>query len=125
MKATFAAISVGLLLLGDHFHEAAAETEEAAAGQNRVVEQAEERQIGVMVKQIKAALAAPQDEASLRTIVQYGTDTRYYVMIRGWLREELAGVESQADAAAEPEAKAGFAKKADFLKQAIRRIDLE
>lgn len=85
----------------------------------------EEYQIGVMVKHIAEAIDAPEKPESLQTITAYGTDSRYYVMIRGWLTQELKGVESQILPAQENANKAKFRQKADFLKKSIRRIDLE
>ncbi|MBE7214193.1 hypothetical protein MK852_24245 [Shewanella benthica] len=86
-------------------------------------------QIGVMVEAISAALTKPTAPESLVTISQYGTDSRYYVMIRGWLVQELAGVQSQLDASyateSNSENKQKFIDKVAFLQQAIRRIDLE
>lgn len=98
----------------------------AAAGE------AEARQMGVMVQEIKAILAAPaptpasaDEQDALAAIAKYGTDSRHYVMIRGWLREELAGVESQLASVSGPALQARLTRKAGFLKKAIRRIDLE
>ncbi|AQS40344.1 hypothetical protein Sps_05275 [Shewanella psychrophila] len=86
-------------------------------------------QIGVMVEAISTALTKPEDPESLTTISQYGTDSRYYVMIRGWLIQELAGVQSQLDATkahdSNSENKQKFIDKVTFLQLAIRRIDLE
>lgn len=85
----------------------------------------EEQRIGAMVQSIDTAIDAPQDPKSLMTLARYGTDTRYYVMIRGWLVQELGNVESQLEANRDPQLKARFQRKADFLRTAIRRIDLE
>ncbi len=85
----------------------------------------EEYQIGVMVKRITEAIDAPGKPESLQTIAGYGTDSRYYVMIRGWLVQELRGVESQLLAAQEDTTNAKLRRKADFLEKSIRRIDLE
>lgn len=82
-------------------------------------------EIGEMVQAVETAIDAPEQSASLRTIVEYGTDSRYYVMIRGWLVQELRGVESQRDASRDPTLKSQFEVKAAFLQTAIRRIDLE
>ncbi|MGQ7273066.1 hypothetical protein [Marinobacter sp. V034] len=82
-------------------------------------------EIGEMVQAVEAAIDAPEQSASLRTIVEYGTDSRYYVMIRGWLVQELKGVESQRDVTRDPTLKSQFEVKAAFLQTAIRRIDLE
>ena len=89
------------------------------------VKASEEYQIGVMVKAISAAIKSPEHPKSLKTITQYGQDSRYYVMIRGWLVQELQGVESQYQATRNPEDKAKFKPKLTLLQKAIRRIDLE
>lgn len=85
----------------------------------------EEQRIGVMVLEITAALEPPYTDASVDKIAGYGTLTKHYVMIRGWLSEELRGVESQIDATRDPALRSKFQQKADFLRRAIRRIDLE
>lgn len=85
----------------------------------------EDARIGEMVQAIDAAIDAPENPDSLATIARYGTDTRYYVMIRGWLVQELRGVESQLEATRDPQLNAKFQQKAAFLRTAIRRIDLE
>ncbi|WP_223292949.1 MULTISPECIES: hypothetical protein [Shewanella] len=94
-------------------------------------------QIGVMVEAISIALTKSHEPQSLETISLYGTDSRYYVMIRGWLVQELAGVQSQLDASQQSqsrsisisesdlETKQKFIEQVVFLQQAIRRIDLE
>ena len=86
---------------------------------------AEEYQIGVMVKRIAEAIDAPGKPESLQAIASFGTDSRYYVMIRGWLIQELRGVESQILPAQEDATKVKLRQKADFLEKSIRRIDLE
>ena len=85
----------------------------------------EEYAIGVMVKAVDAAInsATPQ---SLTVIANYGTDSRYYVMIRGWLVQELTGAQSQLEVyRQQDERRQQLEHKVHFLKQAIRRIDLE
>lgn len=83
----------------------------------------EEYQLGVMVKAITISIATPQDPVSFEKITRYGMDSRYYVMIRGWLVQELRGVESQIGSIgiASPE----LIEKGTFLRKTIRRIDLE
>ena len=88
-------------------------------------EQSEEYRIGVMVKAVAAAIANPGEPKSLETIVDYGTLTPYYVMIRGWLVQELQGTESQWQATKDEALKRQHGEKVEFLRQAIRRIDLE
>lgn len=89
------------------------------------LKQSEEYKIGVMVKAIALAIKTPEKQESLKTIARYGTDSRYYVMIRGWLSQVLRGTESQLDANRDPVRKAKIQQKVDFLKKSIRRIDLE
>lgn len=84
-----------------------------------------ERRIGAMVIAIDSALKAPEDKKSLEIIVSYGTDSRHYVMIRGWMIELLKGSESQLNATRDPELKRKHQTKVHFLKKVIRRIDLD
>jgi hypothetical protein len=88
-------------------------------------DRSEEHQVGTMVLAIQAALKAPEDPNSLETIAKYGTDSRYYVMIRGWLVQVKSGVESQLAATKDPALKAKHQQRVTFLKKALRRIDLE
>lgn len=81
-------------------------------------------EIGEMVLAVQRALAVPGDPASLETIARFGTDSRYYTMIRGWLSLELRGTESQLGSAKNKPSEE-LTEKAAFLKKAIRRIDLE
>jgi len=85
----------------------------------------EEFRIGLMVKAIQAALRAPEELGSLTVVVEYGRDSRYYVMIRGWLVQELQGTESQLASNRDGEARIRLTTKTEFLKKAIRMIDLE
>lgn len=86
---------------------------------------AESIRVGEMVAAVGYAIKHPQQPDSLAVITAAGTDSRHYVMIRGWLVQELSGVESQQQAHRDAEAKAKFQDKVDFLRLAIRRIDLE
>jgi len=85
----------------------------------------EEYQIGMMVKMIETAIQEPEKPESLEIIAMYGTDTRYYVMIRGWLTQKLAGVQSQNQASHNDDQNSELMQKEIFLTKAIRRIDLE
>lgn len=88
-------------------------------------QQSEEYNIGIMVKSIQSAIDHPEQHDSLTTIFEYGGDSRYYVMIRGWLTQELASAKSQQSAVKDTAAKEGISRKVQFLQQAIRGIDLE
>lgn len=97
----------------------------SALADNDLSNNQSEYQIGLMVNAIDKAITDAQPD-SLELIYQYGTDSRYYVMIRGWLVQELTGVQSQLDAhRQQDERRQQLAHKVNFLKQAIRRIDLE
>ena len=97
----------------------------SALADNDLSNNQSEYQIGLMVNAIDKAITDAQPD-SLELIYQYGTDSRYYVMIRGWLVQELTGVQSQLDAhRQQDERRQQLEHKVNFLKQAIRRIDLE
>ena len=81
-------------------------------------------QLGVMVEQLQSALKQ-RDEESLEIISLYGTDSRYYAMVRGWLFQELVAVESQLHASKGKRSSDKFQVHSNFLKKAIRLIDLE
>lgn len=85
----------------------------------------EARKIGEMVQRLQIAIKSPYAEESLNTISLYGTDNRYYSMIRGWLFQELVGVESQLHASKSVAQSEKFQHHSNFLKQAIRMVDLE
>ncbi|MCG9739805.1 hypothetical protein L1D32_16695 [Shewanella insulae] len=91
--------------------------------QTQAQEQAEQQALGAMVQALQQAIASPSPQ-HLEVIARYGTDSRYYVMVRGWLVQELSGIESQLAAHGDraPEA---MRAKAEHLRAAIRRIDLE
>lgn len=91
----------------------------------KTIKGSEEYQIGVMVKSISEALESPDKAAAMKTITKYGTDSRYYVMIRGWLVQALKGVDSQLDATRDKAKKESLREKRDWLYESIRRIDLE
>ena len=94
-----------------------------AQGQVQAQTKSEQQELGSMVQALQQAIATPSAE-HLEVIARYGTDSRYYVMIRGWLVQQLSGVESQLAAQGDsaPEA---LRAQAEHLKAAIRRIDLE
>ena len=81
-------------------------------------------ELGRKVLAVKAALAAHEDPNSLKAIRDLGLDSRYYVMVRGWLSMELSGAKSILDASRD-NPNPQIQQKADFLKKAIRAIDLE
>lgn len=85
----------------------------------------EYQRTGQIIERVSYAIKHPNSDNALEVITQAGTDSRYYVMIRGWLVQELQGVQSQFNATKDNADKEKFQTKITFLHQAIRRIDLE
>ena len=85
----------------------------------------EQQKIGLMIQQLQSAIKTPTDRQSMHIIYQYGTDSRYYVMVRGWLIQSLNGIESQLNAQQSEAKKAQLNLHAQALTSAIRSIDLE
>ncbi len=75
------------------------------------------------MKELKVALHSPSEE-SLATVVAFGTDSRYYTIVRGWAGYELSGVQSQLGAGNRDYSEQ-LLQKEEFLTEVIRRIDLE
>ncbi len=82
------------------------------------------RDLGIKVLAVQKALRHPKAPGAMDAITALGRDSRYYVMVRGWLVQELAGAESIRDANREVIA-AELRERIDFLHKAIRAIDLE
>jgi len=82
-------------------------------------------QLGQMVEQLQQAIKTPENEKSLNIIQHYGTDTRYYLMVRGWLVQVSSGVESQLSVQQAQPQKQALQIRYDALQKAIRLIDLE
>lgn len=60
----------------------------------------------------------------MEAVIDLGLDSRYYVMVRGWLSMQLAGDRSIANAQGASVSSKVRARIA-FLEKAIRAIDLE
>jgi hypothetical protein len=80
--------------------------------------------LGQKILAIQHAIANPNLPDSMPAILAIGHDSRYYVMIRGWLAEKLRGDQSIATAMAD-ETSPELERRIQFLKKAIRAIDLE
>ena len=85
---------------------------------------AEALALGRQILAVQRALGDPDKPESLKAVMALGTDSRHYVMVRGWLVQLLAGDESIAEAAGGKPAEA-VAARIRFLRKAIRAIDLE
>jgi hypothetical protein len=84
-----------------------------------------QQQIGVMIQQLTLAIKTPTSKQSSEIIYQYGSDSRYYVMVRGWLIQTLNGIESQLAVQQHKDQKIQLSLQVEALKSAIRSIDLE
>ncbi|MCG8583640.1 MAG: hypothetical protein MI757_02915 [Pirellulales bacterium] len=87
-------------------------------------EDQEALRVGRQVLAIRKAIKNYESPKSLEAIADAGTITANYVWVRGWLNEELRGVNSVI-MVNKGEARKKLQAKAEFLKRAIRRIDLE
>lgn len=80
--------------------------------------------VGRGVAAIQEALRNPEAPGSLDAVRTLGLDSRYYTMVRGWLAQELRGLESIRSARG-AEADARLEARIRFVEQAVRAIDLE
>ena len=85
---------------------------------------AEITELGSRVAAINAALHNPAAPGAMQAITDLGHDQRYYVMVRGWLMYQLQGDMSILQAS-QGQAQESIRARVDFVRQAIRAIDLE
>jgi len=82
-------------------------------------------EIGQMVQALQIAIKSPEQQESLLIIINYGSDKRYYSMIRGWLFETLVTVESRLYESQNITQQNKLQLKSDALKKAIRLINTD
>jgi hypothetical protein len=87
-------------------------------------EDREALELGRKVLAVQRALEHPQEAESLEAVKALGLDSRYHVMVRGWLSEKLRGDQSIRDASKERTPQK-IKDRIAFLEKAIRAIDLE
>ena len=80
--------------------------------------------LGQQVLALNYALQNPQQEKSLQAVTELGNDQHYYIMVRGWLAYQLQADISIANAA-QKQTSEQIKTRIDFLKKAIRAVDLE
>ena len=80
--------------------------------------------LGRKVLAVKTAIQNPDAADAMQAITNLGLDQRYYVMLRGWLLMQLQADQSIAEAN-KPDVPEAVQERIDFIKSAIRRIDLE
>ncbi len=80
--------------------------------------------IGHRVLAIAAAIRNPDAPGAMEAVLELGLDSRYYVMVRGWLAMQLRGDMSILQAR-NGDVSPQIAARIAFLEKAIRAIDLE
>ena len=81
-------------------------------------------ELGRKVLAIQAAIENPEARDAMGAITDLGLDARHYMMVRGWLSEQLRADRSVRDAY-QGQAPARIEERIEFLQRAIRAIDLE
>ena len=80
--------------------------------------------LGQRVLAIAAAMRNPDAPGAMEAVLELGLDSRFYVMVRGWLAEQLRGDMSILQAR-NGDVSPQIAARIAFLEKAIRAIDLE
>lgn len=84
--------------------------------------------LGRQVLAVRQALKNPETPESLEAVTALGQDSRYYVMVRGWVLQHIQMAESYrgtSDYKDSPERRLEVEKKISALQNMLRRIDLE
>jgi hypothetical protein len=80
--------------------------------------------LGKQVLAIAEVLRDPQGPEAMAAVVALGHDSRYYLMVRGWLRMQLEADTSILQASG-GDASPRIVQRVAFLRKAIRAVDLE
>ena len=80
--------------------------------------------VGRVVLAIRDVMDNPNLPNAMKTVVELGTDSRYYVLVIGWLNEQLRADQSIIEARRD-DVPTKISERVLFLKRAIRAIDLE
>jgi hypothetical protein len=80
--------------------------------------------LGHRVLAIDAAIRSPDAPDAMGAVLELGLDSRYYVMVRGWLVMQLRS-DMSISQARNGDVSPQIAARIAFLKKAIRAIDLE
>ncbi len=84
--------------------------------------------LGRQVLAVKQALENPEAPESMAAVTALGQDSRYYVMVRGWVVQHIQMAESYrgtSEYKASAERKLEVEKKISSYQKMLRRIDLE
>jgi hypothetical protein len=80
--------------------------------------------LGQRILAIAAAIQSPDRPGAMDSVLALGLDSRYYMLVRGWLAMQLAGDLNIMDAR-NGDVSPQLAARVAFLQKAIRAIDLE
>lgn len=80
--------------------------------------------LGQRVLAIAEAVRNPDEPNAMAAVLELGLDSRYYVMVRGWLVAQLRG-DMSIFQARNGDVSPQIAARIAFLEKAIRAIDLE
>jgi hypothetical protein len=80
--------------------------------------------LGRHVLAVADAIRFPDSPNAMEAVLALGQDSRYYVMVRGWLTTQLAADMSILEAG-QDDVSPLVASRIAFLRNAIRAIDLE
>jgi hypothetical protein len=80
--------------------------------------------LGQSILAIAAAIRSPESPDAMDAVLALGLDSRYYVLVRGWLSMQLAG-DIDIMEARNGDVSPQLAARVAFLRKAIRAIDLE
>jgi len=81
-------------------------------------------EIGRKVQAIERAIQNPKAPEAMTAVTELGLQSRFYVMVRGWLSHQLSGDQSILDANKD-RTENGIKERSAFLQRAIRAVDLE
>ncbi len=85
-------------------------------------------ELGRKVINVKAALQTPEKRTSIEAIRDLGLDSRYYIMVRGWIRQHISMTESYRGTTTyhdSEDRKKEVDGRIKALQKALRAIDLE
>ncbi len=85
-------------------------------------------ELGRKVIRVKSALKAPEKRASIDAVRELGLDSRYYVMVRGWILQHISMTESYKGTSVYKESeqrRKEIDKRVLGLRKMLRAIDLE
>ncbi len=80
-----------------------------------------------MIEKSRQVFEGTASATDLEQVIDFGRNTRYYPILRGWLVQEIENIRSQLHSVSsdDPEMAAGLKEKLVRLEKILRLIDLE